>query len=96
MVFAFDTLSYARHLRERGVPPDQAEAHAEAARTFIMAELVTKADLQVTKADLQTTVNSAVALLEAKIESQSLRLTIRLGGIVAVGIAILAAILKLG
>ena len=52
--------------------------------------------LQVTKADLQTTVNSAVALLEAKIESQSLRLTIRLGGIVAVGIAILAAILKLG
>jgi hypothetical protein len=45
MVFAFDTLSFARHLREHGVPQDQAEAHAEAARQFIMAELVTKQDL---------------------------------------------------
>ena len=45
MVFAFDTLSFARHLRDHGVPQDQAEAHAEAARQFIMAELVTKQDL---------------------------------------------------
>jgi hypothetical protein len=45
MVFVFDTISYARHLRERGVPQDQAEEHAEAARQFITTELVTKADL---------------------------------------------------
>jgi len=45
MVFAFDTLAYARHLRDHGVPQEQAEAHAEAARQFIMAELVTKQDL---------------------------------------------------
>ena len=45
MVFAFDTLSFARHLREHGVPQEQAEAHAEAARQFIMTELVTKQDL---------------------------------------------------
>jgi hypothetical protein len=43
--FAFDTLAYARHLRDHGVLQDQAEAHAEAARQFIMAELVTKQDL---------------------------------------------------
>lgn len=46
MVFALDTLGYAKHLRDHGVPNDQAEAHAEAARDFIMAELVTKLDLE--------------------------------------------------
>jgi hypothetical protein len=45
MALAFDTLGYAKQLRDRGIPQDQAEAHAEAARDFIMAELVTKTDL---------------------------------------------------
>ena len=88
MVFAFDTLSFARHLRDRGVPQQQAEAHAEAARQFIMAELVTKADLQ-------TTVQNAVALLDAKIDAQTLRLTVRLGLMLATGITLLGALLKL-
>jgi hypothetical protein len=35
-----------KHLRDSGVPSDQAEAHAEAARDFIMTELVTKIDLE--------------------------------------------------
>ncbi len=61
MVFAFDTLSFARHLRERGVPQEQAEAHAEAVRTFVMVELVTKQDLA------------------SAMETQTLRLTVRLG-----------------
>ena len=67
VVYAFDTLGYAKRLREGGVPNPQAEAHAEAAREFIMIELVTKQDLQ------------------AAIETQTLRLTVRLGGIVAAG-----------
>src|SRR5262245_56335791 len=54
MVFAFDTLSYARFLRERGISQDHAEAYAEAARQFIMAELVTKQDLLAVRQDLQT------------------------------------------
>jgi hypothetical protein len=53
MVFAFDTLSFARHLREHGVPQEQAEAHAEAARQFIMAELVTKQDLNLALENLK-------------------------------------------
>jgi hypothetical protein len=88
MVYAMDTLGYAKRLRDAGIPQQQAEAHAEAARDFVMAELVTKSDLQ-----------SAVQLLEAKIdaktEAQTLRLTVRLGGLLAAGIGILAAILKL-
>ena len=43
----FDSLGYARFLRDGGVPPEQAETHAEAARRFIMADLVTKDDLDV-------------------------------------------------
>ena len=46
MAFAFDTRGFAKHLRERGVPQEHAEAHAEAVRQFVMVELVTKTDLQ--------------------------------------------------
>ena len=46
MAFAFDTLGYAKHLVGAGVERAQAEAPAEAARQFIMTELVTKTDLQ--------------------------------------------------
>jgi hypothetical protein len=44
MAFAFDTLGYAKRLRDKGIPADQAEAHAEATRDFIMVELATKQD----------------------------------------------------
>jgi hypothetical protein len=73
VVYAFDTLGYDKRLREGGVPNPQAEAHAEAAREFIMIELVTKQDLQ------------------AAIETQTLRLTVRLGGIIAAGFGAPAA-----
>ena len=117
MVYAMDTLGYAKRLRDAGVPQQQAEAHAEAARDFVMGELVTKTDLQnavqATKTDLQNAMQiakidlqSAVQLLEtkigtvetrleAKIDAQTLRLTVRLGGIMAAGIALLAAVQKL-
>jgi hypothetical protein len=90
-----DTLGYAKRLRDAGIPQQQAEAHAEAARDFVMAELVTKTDLQSTRNALESTMRNSVQLLEAKIDSHTLRLTVRLGGLLAAGIAILAAILKL-
>lgn len=45
MAVAYDTLGYAKRLAAAGFPQDHAEAHAEAARDFIMSELVTKTDL---------------------------------------------------
>lgn len=65
MVFALDTLGYAKHLRDSGVPTDQAEAHAEAARDFIMAELVTKTDLEAAldRLTLRMTVRFGVMLV---------------------------------
>jgi hypothetical protein len=84
MAFAFDTLGYAKHLRDVGVPQEQAEAHAEVARQFIMAELATRYDLDVLRRELET-----------KIDTLSLRLTVRMGVMLAAGVAALAAIIKL-
>ena len=84
MVYAFDTLGYAKRLRDAGVSQGQAEAHAEAAREFVMGDLATKADLQAMRADLQ-----------AAMDTLSLRLTLRLGVMLAAGLATLAAIIKL-
>ena len=56
MAYTFDSLGYAKRLRDGGVAPDQAETHAEAARDFIMAELVTKSDLLATKQELRTSI----------------------------------------
>jgi hypothetical protein len=65
VVFALDTLGYAKHLRDSGVPIDQAEAHAEAARDFIMAELVAKIDLEAAldRVTLRMTVRFGVMLV---------------------------------
>jgi hypothetical protein len=91
MAYTFDSLGYAKKLRDGGVPQAQAEVHAEAARDFIMAELATKADLLALRSDLLATKQE----LQTSIETQALRLTVRLGTIVVVGLGALGAALKL-
>ena len=81
MAYTFDTLGYAKRLRNAGVSQEQAEAHAETAREFVMGELVTRSDLQ------------------AAMDNLALRLTLRLGVMLATGLAtsigLIAAIIKL-
>jgi hypothetical protein len=102
MVYTFDSLGYAKRLRENGVPQNQAEAHAEAARDFIMAELATKADLLAVRTDLRTELAAVRAdllavkqELESRIDTQTLRLTVRFGAMQVVLIGVLATLLKL-
>jgi hypothetical protein len=124
MVYAFDTLGYAKRLRDAGIPADHAEAHAEAAREFVMGELVTRYDLEASSvatrrdidllrrdveaaivalrhyvnaeiASLRNHVDTQIAALRHDMERLELRLTVRFGGMLAVGVAILAAIIKL-
>jgi hypothetical protein len=80
MAFALDTLGYAKHLRDSGVPSNQAEA----ARDFIMAELVTKMDLEAAldRLTLRMTVRFGVMLAAGL-------------GTLAAGLGALAAVLKL-
>ncbi|MBF0285260.1 MAG: DUF1640 domain-containing protein [Magnetococcales bacterium] len=77
----FDTLKFTRTLRDSGMPESQAEAVAKAFREAQgEAELATKAD---------------ISRLEAKMESMELRLTIRLGGMIAAAVVITGAFVKL-
>jgi hypothetical protein len=83
------------------VPQDQ-EAHAKAARQFIMAELATRYDLGVLRNDLdvvrrelETRIDAVRRELETKIDTLSMRLTIRMGVMLAAGVAALAAVIKL-
>lgn len=78
MAFAMDTLGFAQRHRRAGIETDTAEAQAEAVRDFVMAELVTKADL----ADAM--------------ERQTLKLTVRLGGLLVAAIGALAVLMRLG
>ena len=64
MAFAFDTLAYTRRLRDGGIPAQAAEVHADAAREFIMTELVTKSDLDVLRRELGTSIAHHVQRLE--------------------------------
>lgn len=77
MAVAFDSLAYAQHLRAAGVPADQAEAHASAARQYIMLELVTKEDLRLSQDNL------------------ALRLTVRLGLMLAAAVGILGTMVAI-
>lgn len=49
---AIDTLRYARKLKDAGVPPDQAEAMADAIGSELVDQLATKADLGNLRAEL--------------------------------------------
>lgn len=51
-----DTLRYARRLRDAGVPPDQAEAMADAIGSELVENLATKADLDRSVAEIKGTV----------------------------------------
>jgi hypothetical protein len=70
------------------VSQDEAEAHAEAARTFIMNELITKEDLRTGLDELRRD-------LKGKLENLSLRMTVRMGVMLAAGLTLLGAVLKL-
>ena len=54
MTYAFDTLGYAKRLRDAGMEAEKAEAHAEAARDFIMTAVALKSDLELVRRVLDT------------------------------------------
>ena len=99
---AFDTLTYARRLKEAGFSDRQAEALAEATRDLAVQDFATKSDIAALKADiaaLEQRVMADLAALEqrfmAALDTLGLRLTVRMGGLVAIGVAVLAALIKL-
>jgi hypothetical protein len=92
---AFDTLSYARRLRQAGVPEQQAEAMADATRELVMQDVASTVDLSGVEQRLKSDLAGLEQRLTAAIETQSLRLTVRMGLMLAAGLSLLAAVLRL-
>ncbi|MBF0609003.1 MAG: DUF1640 domain-containing protein [Candidatus Magnetobacterium sp. LHC-1] len=80
----FDTHAYVKKLKAVGFTEEQAEVQAEAMSTLIEEGLATKRDLK----ELETSLKRDMKELE-------LRLSIRLGTIMAAGIAAIAVLMKL-
>jgi hypothetical protein len=98
----FDTLSYARRLRQAGVPEPQAEAMADATRDLVLHDFASKADVTAVRSDLaglEQRFKADLAALEqrlmAAIETLSLRLTVRMGIMLAAGLSLMTALIGL-
>ena len=81
---AFDTPTCSKKLQELGFTREQAEGFAQIQRELIDDRFAAKQDLR----ELETR-------LDNKIEKLEYRLTIRLGGMMAASIAIVATLVKL-
>ena len=88
MPIPFNTLAYAKKLKNAGVTEDVAEVHAEALAEIVSEQLATKKDLK----DLELTQKNELKELEL---SLSYKLTLRLGAMIAAGIAIIAILIKI-
>ncbi|MDE7065589.1 MAG: CCDC90 family protein [Desulfovibrionaceae bacterium] len=105
----FDTLAYVKQLEAVGVPREQAEVQAEALRAIIDEKLATKLDVAELKRDikeLDAKVESVRAQLQADmsqlridttrdLRELEMRMLIKLGGMMAASIAVVAALVKL-
>ena len=103
MAVAFDTLRLARKLEAAGFGQKQAADIAEAlAEAMVSAELVTKEHLDFRLRESEHRLESRIDRLEAKVDAEfasvcadiktmELRMTIKLGGLIAAGVAVLAA-----
>ncbi|MEA3416991.1 MAG: hypothetical protein U9R02_12705 [Thermodesulfobacteriota bacterium] len=88
---AFDTLAYAKKLKETGFTEAQSEVQAEAMAEIIDERLATKQDLK----ELEMRLKQDILDLKRDIKELEMRLTIRLGALLTAGIVIVAALAKL-
>ena len=91
----FDTLAYAKKLKEAGVPEKQAEIHAEAIVEIVEDKLATKRDLKDLEVAVQRDIKELEVTVQRDIKELELRLIIKLGSLIAASIAIVAALVKL-
>jgi len=80
----FDTHAFVKRLTAAGMPEQQAEVLADEQARLMNERLATKADVALLRSDLQA--------MEQRLKDQ---LTIRVGGMLAVAIAIVATLVKL-
>lgn len=94
----FDTLAFAKKLKNAGYTETQAEALAEAQgevfREMLESTLATKEDIRQSDIRLETEigkVQTEIGKVRQELELMGQRLTIRLGGMLVVAVGVLAA-----
>jgi hypothetical protein len=87
----FDTHALIKRLTAAGMPEQQAEILAEESTRLVGEQVATKQDVALVRADLEL-LRADMTAMEQRIKDQ---LTIRLGAMLAGGIAIDAALVKL-
>ncbi|SRR5579875_506073 len=96
---AFDSLSAARQLRERGIPQEQAEAIADAirvAKDTDFSHLVTKEELNAFKSDLRAELTELKAELKTSIaDTRSELIKWMFGGFISMA-GLLVAVIGVG
>lgn len=86
-MLAIDTLAYAKELQEYGFTQQQAEGQAKTLGKIIDENLATKHDIEL--------VRKEIVEVRRDIEEMGMKLTIRLGGMLVVGIGVVATLIKL-
>ena len=90
-ITTFDTFKFVDRLEKAGMPREQAAAFAQAQQDSLSEALESTL---ATKADILK-IERRIDGVESKLETMELRLTIKLGAIVAVAVGAVAAIVKL-
>lgn len=91
----FDTHAYVKKLKAAGFTEQQAEVQAETFTEIIEDRLATKQDLKGLETILRRDIKELETNTRRDLKELEMRLTIRLGSIVAVGIAVVATLVKL-
>jgi len=92
----FDTLKFVQRLEEAGVDRQQASAFAAAVQgSHETAELATKADLREMEVRMDAKMKVLHSELRGDMKALELRMTIKLGSLLAIGIGLILAVLKL-
>ncbi len=106
---AFDTLKFAKRLKEAGFTEQQAEALAEAEAELFEAHLASKediaklerqaegmrAELKRDLAEVQRRIEEVRAELKRDLKDLEYRLVIKLGAMLVVAVGVVAALVKL-
>ena len=87
----FDALGYFEKLKAAGFTEEQAKVQANAMREVIEERLATKADL----IQLEERLRNEIRKMESEMQKLELRMTLKLGAMLAASVAIVATLVKL-
>lgn len=94
----FDTLSYSNELKEAGMEPHLAETQARALARVIDEKIVTKEHFDASLKDIDSRfkdIDVRFKEVDNKFKELEYRLTIKLGGMMVVAVAVVATLVKI-